>query len=115
MAKSTFQEYICRPFCAFFKAGQKEEMTCRGAEVAERLVAEGRVDTALMPSLRKAPDLWKRHRESLGIRVCRMCPFFQEDCDFQAAELVDDAEPCGGFILLAHWCESNLVQEADLE
>ena len=43
MSKTDFQEYICRPFCDFFKPGVKEEMTCRGAVLVEQLVRRRRL------------------------------------------------------------------------
>jgi hypothetical protein len=99
----------------FFKDGQKEDMFCRGAEVAERLVHQGSVDPANIPALRKEPAVWERHKDVLGARVCRRCPFFPRDCDFQGEEEVKDAEPCGGFILLALWYESGRIRMTDLE
>jgi hypothetical protein len=115
MAKHSFQKYICRPYCMFFKDGQKEEIYCRGAEAVERLVQQGFVDLANTPALRKEPDVWEKHRDVLAARVCRLCPFFPGDCDFQGGEEVEGAEPCGGFILLALLYESRLIRMTDLE
>ena len=33
MPKADFKDYVCRPYCSFYKESQKEEMACRGAEV----------------------------------------------------------------------------------
>lgn len=115
MSKSSFQDYICRPFCAFFKEGQKEDLACRGAEAASFLVGKGLVDPAAIPALRKEPAVWERHKDVLSARVCRSCPFFPGECDFQGGEGVQDAEPCGGFILLALWYERGLIRTADVE
>lgn len=113
--KNSFQQYICRPYCMFFKDGQKEEMSCRGAEAVERLVHRGSVDPANMPALRKEPAVWERQKDVLGARVCRTCAFFPGDCDFQGGEEVEGAEPCGGFILLSLLYESGLIRMTDLE
>jgi hypothetical protein len=115
MAKSGFQSYICRPYCMFFKDGQKEEMACRGAEAVELLVNRGSVDPAAVPVLKKEPTIWQRHRDALTDRICRSCPFFPGDCDFQGGDQAEDAEPCGGFILLALLYESGLIRMTDLE
>jgi hypothetical protein len=115
MAKNSFQKYICRPYCMFFKDGQKEGVSCRGAEAVERLVHQGSVDLANIPALRKEPAAWEKHKDILGARVCRLCSFFPRDCDFQGEEEVEDAEPCGGFILLALLYESGLIRMTDLE
>ena len=115
MAKHRFQNYVCRPYCMFFKDGQKEEMSCRGAEEVERLVQQGSVDPANMPTLRKEPAVWEKHKDVLGDRVCRTCAFFPGDCDFQGGEEVGHAEPCGGFILLSLLYERGLIRMTDLE
>ena len=115
MTKSTFQDYICRPYCAFFKEGQKEDLACRGAEAASILVDRGLVDVGIVPVLEKESSVWERHKDALAAHVCRSCPFFHGDCDFQGEEQIGDAEPCGGFILLALWYENGLIQMADVE
>jgi hypothetical protein len=99
----------------FFKDGQKEEMSCRGAETVERLVPQGSVDPANIPALRNVPAVGNKQKDVLGARVCRLCPFFPGDCDFQGGEEVEGAEPCGGFILLALLYESGLIRMTDLE
>jgi hypothetical protein len=115
MPKTNFQEYVCRPYCVFFKDGIKEELACRGAEVVERLVNAKRLAIREIPPLEKEPVTWKAAKEELGQPVCGRCSFRAEDCDFQAVHPPDDAEPCGGFILLAHVRQMNLISAADLE
>jgi hypothetical protein len=115
MPKDNCQAYICRPYCMFFKEGEKEDLFCRGAEVVERLVNSMRIDISNMPPLQKETRLWKTYRASLGSYICRPCPFFAADCDFQAAEPPDDMEPCGGFMLLAHLYNHKMLNTGDLE
>ena len=115
MTKSNFQNYICRPYCAFLKDGQKEDLACRGAEAASNLVDRGLVEVGSIPVLEKESSVWERHKDALAARVCRSCPFFAEDCDFHGEERMEDAEPCGGFILLALWYENGLIRMADVE
>ena len=101
MAKRDFQEHICRPFCSFFRAGEKEELACRGALVVERLVVGGMIDPAVLPGSEwKRSDLWQVNDPLLGKMVCGRCPFRDGECDYRAAERPADAEPCGGYILL---------------
>ncbi|MDQ1331027.1 MAG: hypothetical protein QG578_1292 [Thermodesulfobacteriota bacterium] len=119
MAKNDFKNYICRPYCIFFKEGQKEEMTCRGAEVIEKLVLLGHINTAGLPVFEKEPGLWRKYANLLGKRVCATCSFMAEDCDFmsETPEAGSDAdiEPCGGFILLALLMENGLIGMPALE
>ncbi|MDP3988277.1 MAG: hypothetical protein Q8P80_03990, partial [Candidatus Levybacteria bacterium] len=93
----------------------KEDMSCRGAHIMERLVDSKCIDLTKMPPLQKDIRLWSTYRTSLGSYICRPCPFFAADCDFQAAEPPDDMEPCGGFILLAHLYDHKMINTCDLE
>ena len=111
MPKHNFKEYICRPYCMFFKNGAKEEMACRGAQIVELLVHRNQVDLMKIPPLTKDPGVWKKHKEELGRYVCSQCAFRAEDCDFQSEQPSDDMEPCGGFILLAHLRENRLIHD----
>lgn len=115
MGKKSFQEYLCRPYCFFFKDGKKEEMACRAAIVLDILVDRKQVDIITIPPLIKNPGLWKKYKNALGITLCSHCSFRADDCDFQSAAPSDDLEPCGGFIVLAHLCATDLIQESDLE
>lgn len=98
MAKTDFQQYVCQPFCAFFKPGEKEELACQGALVVERLAASGRFDPSMIPAQRKRPELWSRPDPALTKAVCDRCSFRIDGCDFRAA--IAGAEPCGGYLLL---------------
>lgn len=115
MSKDDCQAYICRPYCMFFKDGEKEDISCRGAQIVERLVDSKRIDLMNMPPLKKETHLWSTYRTSLGGYICRSCPFFATDCDYQATEPSDDMEPCGGFILLAHLYDHKMINTCDLE
>lgn len=115
MAKKDFKDYICRPYCVFFKEGHKEEMACRGAQIAEFLVNHKRLNPEKILNFRKDSQIWENQKVKLEQHVCRICPFKAEDCDFQSSESPDDTEPCGGFILLACLMESSMIDESALE
>ena len=115
MTKIDFVDYICRPFCTFFREGEKEEMACRGARMIELLVGEGKLDPAGIPPLRKSPSVWRRHDVFLGLRVCGACEFRAEDCDYRSESPPEDAEPCGGAILIALLLDSGMIEPAALE
>ena len=115
MNKNHFKEYICRPYCGYFKEGQKEDMACRGAQIIELLIDRKRIDVMNIPPLTKSSGLWNKYKRYLSSHVCNQCSFQADDCDFQSPEYQDDMEPCGGFILLAHLNENGLIEESDLE
>lgn len=119
MAKKDFKEYICRPFCMFYKEGQKEEMACRGAEIAEQLVLHKYIHPEELPRFKKDFALWEKYRQILGRSVCAACLFREKDCDFAAVahktESKTDIEPCGGFIFLALLIENQFIDISTLE
>ena len=44
MQKKDLQDYVCRPFCSFFREGEKEDLLCQGAIYIGQLVKEGKID-----------------------------------------------------------------------
>lgn len=115
MPKNDFNTYICRPYCMFFTEGAKEEMACLGARVVEQLADQHRIDPDRLPRLKKKPGVWKQHKGRLEKIVCSRCEFKAEDCDSQSPAPPDDAEPCGGFILLCLLLENGLIDYKMLE
>lgn len=115
MRKTDFSDYICRPYCMFFKPGQKEEMACRGARAVESLVAGGRISADGLAGYRKDPDVWRKYDARFAVPLCQPCEFRAEDCEFREASPPADAEPCGGFILLALLREDSRIDDSDIE
>jgi hypothetical protein len=119
MSKIDFKDYVCRPYCTFFKEGQKEEIACRGAEVLEKMVMQQLIDPATLPHFEKAGQLWKIYKKIFAKYICAACPFRAQDCDFmsEALEAADgqSIEPCGGFILLALLVENDFIDMSSLE
>ncbi len=116
MSKRDFQDYICRPFCSFFRPGEKEELACQGALAVERLAARGVIDPGVLPGREwKREDLWRTADPLLEGMVCGRCPFRDEGCDFRSAGRPDDAEPCGGYILLRILRKSGTLSTAPLK
>jgi hypothetical protein len=115
MSKQDFKDYICRPFCMFFREGQKEEMACQGAEIIERLVRLGRLNPAALPREGKDSCSWENRDTALEVNVCKSCPFKREDCDFQSERPPPDAAPCGGYILLSLLKAIGIITSIDLE
>jgi hypothetical protein len=114
MNKTDFKGYVCRPYCIFFREGEKEEMACHGARILEALVRETRVDPRQI-RFAKDPELWPKHRAVLEAFICSHCPFRAEDCDFQSDEPEDDLEPCGGYIVLSLLLENRVIDEDTLK
>lgn len=114
MVKNEIKDYICRPFCSFFREGVKEELICRGAEKVGALVESGLLHVAALPGGKEDFSSPALRDGGLESAVCRGCAFREEDCDFQTEKSPPDAEPCGGYILLFMLMENGVISIDDL-
>jgi len=119
MPKADFKDYVCRPYCSFYKESQKEEMACRGAEVIKNLVMQQLIDPDTLPRFEKNGRLWRNYKKNFAKYICAPCPFRIDGCDFMS-EAPDTAdveriEPCGGFILLSLLIENDFIDMSSLE
>ncbi len=115
MSKIDVQDFLCRPFCRFFKEGEKEEMECGGARVIEELIRSGKLRTGLVPSGGKDFSLWKKRNPLLAKMVCDRCEFRIDGCDYMSLNPPPDAEPCGGNILLSLLLKNRIIRAEDFE
>jgi hypothetical protein len=98
---------LCLNFCSYYKPGKNEELACRGYQVVERMIREGR-----SLDLTKADCSFDCLRaEAVVLRMCVHCDFQKDGCDFM---LDRQALPCGGFILLAKLLESGAITIEDV-
>ena len=113
--KAAFASYLCRPFCSFFRAGEKEEMACQGARVLAALVQSGRLAPEQFPgSAAKERRRWLEEDKALERILCLPCPFADDGCDFHSTLRSAATEPCGGYLLLQLLKESGTINDADL-
>lgn len=113
--KKIFIDAVCRPYCMFYKEGQKEEMACQGLQIVNALVERQHLSQESLRLGTKARWLWVKHRRILSASVCDHCPFQAEDCDFQSPLFADGKEPCGGYIVLSLLLENRLINPSILE
>lgn len=115
MSKAVVENYLCRPFCVFFRAGAKEEMACQGALVLGELVQRGRLAPEdLPPPAEKERRRWLEEDKALERILCLPCPFAVDGCDFHSVLRSPDTEPCGGYLLLQLLKERGTITGADL-
>lgn len=108
MKKNRFLDTaLCSQFCSYYKPGKKEELACRGHEVVEQLLRQGR--SISFYNSGKKPD--RATAEALVKELCMTCPFFAQGCDFMQDR---SAHPCGGFMLLSQLLESGAIMLADI-
>ncbi len=113
MTKTYFEDYICRYFCDYYKAGDKEDQACQGALQVDNLVRRGRIAIENFPhgSFEIPPAV---HDPQLDARICAGCPFREKDCDFQAIPQIIDSLPCGGYRLLTLLMQQHVLSAEDL-
>ena len=109
MAKKDIKDFVCKPFCSFYREGVKEELICNGARLVEILMKRGVLSLEAILEVQPGPipTSWKDAAQ--GEAVCRECPFRAEDCDFRSDSPPPDAVPCGGFILLALLAANGVI------
>ncbi len=112
--KRDFSDFICRPFCVFFKEGQKEDMACGGALAVARLTATGLLSTDDIPEPADS-RISPQNDRLLFELVCRSCPFVLDGCDYRLPTPPDDAVACGGLILLGHLLDSGIINADALQ
>jgi hypothetical protein len=100
-SKEAFKDYICKPFCSYFRENSKEDLACQAALVVVELANSGRLDMGALSVFNKGVDDCWQHDRDLDKTVCSQCSFWKEDCDFQSEENWDHAEPCGGYKVLS--------------
>jgi len=98
---------LCLHFCPYYKPTKSEELACLGFLVVERLIKEGKEITF------KTSGKILNHttEEALVQNMCTSCSFYEGDCDFIQNR---DSPPCGGFTLLGHLLEVNVITIANI-
>ncbi|MCJ7774666.1 MAG: hypothetical protein MUP22_16195 [Desulfobacterales bacterium] len=114
MNKKTFKDYVCKPYCIFFKDGEKEEMACHGAVIAQRLVKNNKINPLYFGAEPFKKDTRFNVDEDLLSMVCGNCPFEAQDCDFRSSSPPEGSVPCGGYILLFLLKSKGLLTAIDV-
>ena len=115
MAKKDVEDFVCRPYCSFYREGEKEDLICNGARFLEVLMNKWGVYHEELAGVEEGSSLSPSEYTQLEEIVCRTCPFLADGCDFRSDPPPAVAEPCGGFILLALLVGKDVVQMARLK
>ncbi|MFH1675185.1 MAG: hypothetical protein ABIF87_17415, partial [Pseudomonadota bacterium] len=83
-------ELICRPYCSYYKPGQKEDMACRGFELLRSFIKEHPECISHFPDVRTDPFKDTYHG-LLHATLCQRCDFLIDGCDFTDPEYSHDA------------------------
>jgi len=115
MLKKKFAETICRPYCEFYREGEKEDMYCQGGYICFLLLEKNKLYSENIRLI--SGRIFDAHRndEALFQLVCRHCPFIIDGCDFRSKEPPPDAVPCGGYIFLSNALDSGIIIMEDIK
>jgi hypothetical protein len=102
MNETNLRKKLCQTFCKYYKPSKKEEISCEGYRLTERLILKG----TRVPFDRCDRDLHRLTQETLVQAMCTFCPFYENDCDFVQHK---ESPPCGGFLLLGHLLETEVI------
>jgi hypothetical protein len=103
MQEANLRKKLCRTFCKYYKPSKKEELSCMGFRVIERLILRG--DCVPFGEFAVVPG--RLTQETLVQEMCAFCPFYDDDCDFVKGK--EHSTACGGFILLARLLETRVI------
>jgi hypothetical protein len=115
MAKSDIKDFVCKPFCSFYREGAKEELICNGARLLEILIKRGILSPETIEEVASGLRFARGEYPALDYSVCRQCPFFANDCDFCSENPPLNAKPCGGYILLALLATKGVISMESLK
>jgi hypothetical protein len=96
------EQKLCFKLCAYFKPGKNETLACKGYVIVDQLMQSGKSITFENPLKKFDPVAAERLVE----KMCATCDFHEHDCDFMENRT---AQPCGGFVLLAHLLGSGAL------
>ena len=103
MKDISLHKKLCENFCQYYKPSKNEDLACMGFLIVERMLKEG-MDIPFDKSERIPGSATE---ETLIQNVCVFCPFYESDCDFVKQR--GKSLPCGGFVLLGHLLEENII------
>ncbi|HET6419772.1 MAG TPA: hypothetical protein VFG19_06440 [Geobacteraceae bacterium] len=115
MAKKDIKDFVCKPFCSFYREGEKEELICNGARLLEMLVTRGILSPDELSCVKAGSCFAAGKNLELERAVCLRCPFRPDGCDFMSKSPPPDAEPCGGYVLLDLLAACGIITGNDLE
>ncbi len=102
------EKRLCKRFCFYYKPSKDETLACRGFLEVRRLAGKGGKFSFRM----RRPSVSIGTAEALKRKMCMVCQFFKEDCDFILKG--GKAYPCGGFLLLGQLVDEGAISIEDV-
>ncbi len=99
---------LCLQFCPYYKPSKNEELACRGFVEVRTLLEEGRQISFHHRGGKVRPETVS----ALVQKICRLCQFRREDCDFILKD--HKAPPCGGFLFIGHLVDDGTISIDDV-
>lgn len=126
MKSGTLSKGLCETYCRYYKPSKEEDLACMGFIVTVRLVEQGfplfAPEQLATVSEKRGPEMpCDETAEALRNKVCAVCLFQENDCDFmdfhrsgQSAGQQAVPWPCGGFIYLGLLLDRKSIDIEDI-
>ncbi len=104
----SLSQQLCLRFCPYYKPSKDEALACRGFVEVQLLLEKGRQ----ISFSDRGEEIGSDTVKALVLRMCTLCPFYKEDCDFIMRGSA--ASPCGGFLLLGRRVDDGTISVDDI-
>jgi len=109
-AEERLERLVCGEHCRFFKPWQEETRRCGGHDWLLRQVQADPATLEALEKLRgvKAPPPLRA--DALLLRTaCTRCDYYPYNCRYRSPTGPDNAEPCGGVLVLDLLLDRDLI------
>jgi|WetSurMetagenome_2_1015567.scaffolds.fasta_scaffold00687_5 hypothetical protein len=98
MKKAEYNNFICKPFCSFYKEG-KDSIACGGYELLKNHITlpELKLLAGHIAVNEEIPKQIPTENKMLAELICKHCDFLIDGCDYAENR---SGPPCGGYILI---------------
>jgi hypothetical protein len=104
----------CKSWCDYFNGSGGEE-ECGGFSAVFNGLRSGTINSSNLESIVGIEPGPPRKVEVLAMKLCALCDYQEDGCDYQSSAPPENATPCGGYRLLQTLLEGGALSADDLE
>jgi hypothetical protein len=104
----------CKRYCEYFNDDDGED-GCGGYSTVLSGLRSGAINSSHLTMIVGSVPGPPRRMEILAQRLCAVCGYLADGCDYQSPSPPGDATPCGGYLLIQAMLDCGAVTTEDLE